>query len=155
MTRRPAPPATARRLAAAWVAVPLALAALPGCSSEGRKDPQVQASRDATNAAETQAVERALLRRGDVATVQVRYLDSFANPRIGVVDAVMKAGADPRSIAEAAVRAVWQSRLGPLHSMSVSVTNPQDPPRGVAQDLDLLDAAVRARLEAQYGPRPR
>lgn len=158
MTRPVRPPlGPVRHLAAVGVALPLGLLLLAGCAAgdPGRAaSPSESPGAGAANETAAADVQEALAQRDDVASAEVRYVDVFENPENGIVDAVMQPGADPQAIADEAVRLMWLSELDPLSVISVSVTNPADPPNGATRTVNLLQDAQRDPLEEQYGPRP-
>jgi hypothetical protein len=99
-------------------------------------------------------IEAELRQRDDVASVDVYYSDTFTVSATASADVTMKPGADPQVLNDEAVRLLWQSRLNPLSVISVNVTNPVDPVKGVSSSLNLYEEAERGPLERAYGPHP-
>lgn len=137
------------------LALPVGLLLLAGCASGAASGPGAGASEPAdAQAATTERIQSALAARADVASVEVAYKDDLVNPSTGGVRATMRPGADAQAIYDDAVRLVWQSDLEPLSTIMVDVIDPDDPPRGIGQVLNLRDEATSGPLEQEYGPRP-
>ena len=135
--------------------VSIGLLALAGCTGDETPAPPASASEQpADTAATTDRIQSTLAARDDVASVEVAYKDDLVNPSTGRVQATMEPGADPQAVYDDAVRLVWQSDLEPLSTIMVSVIDPEDPPRGIGQVLNLRDEATSGPLQQQYGPRP-
>ncbi|NJC69948.1 hypothetical protein HC031_09505 [Planosporangium thailandense] len=69
--------------------------------------------------------------------------------------AIVKPGADLDSVLDQAVRLVWTSKLNPLESIVVDVTDEQDPKRFASKRLSPKKAEDKTELECKYGPRPK
>lgn len=144
----------ARRVAPI-VVLPLCVVLLAGCAvaGGGAASPGSTPPEDPT-AAVGADIERQLLARDDVADAEVRYRDDVTVPASAAVDVTMEPGADAEALADEAVRLVWLSTIEPLHSITLEIGDPADPPRGISRIVDLLDDTQREAIESEYGPRP-
>ena len=143
------------RRAARTIVLPLGVLLLAGCAfaSGGAPSPSSSAAEDPSTAVGAD-IERQLIARHDVADAEVRYRDDLTLPAGAAVDVTLEPGADPEALADEAVRLVWLSTMEPLHSITLEIGNPEDPPSGVSRIIDLLDDAQREAIESEYGPRP-
>ncbi|RZU31151.1 hypothetical protein [Blastococcus saxobsidens] len=143
------------RRAARISVLPLGAVLLAGCAfaTGGAASPSSSPAEDPA-AAVGADIERQLLARDDVADAEVRYRDDVTVPASAAVDVTMEPGADAEALADEAVRLVWLSALEPLHSITLEIGDPEDPPSGVSRIVDLLDDAQRDAIESEHGPRP-
>ncbi len=135
-----------RRLLAA-LALTLMVA---GCSVVNPTSPAEQASMDAISA----QIEHSLEQRPDVVSARVVYqnsLDASAQVEAAVT---VKGGTDLAPVLDEAERLIWQSRLSPLHSVTIDIGDASNPQRGDVRRVDLLDQATIQDLQSRYGPRP-
>jgi hypothetical protein len=128
----------------AWLSFAAALAVLTGCSysAEPSKD----------NLAASQAISKRLEALPGVIRVDGGYARDVENPGSASFSIGVRRGTDLAKIADAAVEAVWRSRIDPIGSMSVFVAEHDDPDVHLRRFADYkLD---KAKLERRYGPRP-
>ena len=149
------PPLRGRlRPAARTLVLPLGAVLLAGCAltgggaassgSSAPEDPTAPALED---------IERQLTGRDDVAEAEVLYRDDVTVPGSVAVDVTLAPGGDPEAVAEEIVRLVWGSSIDPVHTITIEVGDPQNPP-GLSRIVSLSDDAQREAIESEYGPRP-
>jgi hypothetical protein len=134
----------------------LALAGCTGGPSPAephRSGSSPPSGRDASNQAEIAAVRQRLAQVPSVLRVDGGYSHDPSNAGGDVMLAItVRPGTDPNAVAEAAVRAVWLSRLTPVGSMTAAVGPDDDPGATIYRHVDFDDD--RADLSARYGRRP-
>lgn len=101
----------------------------------------------------TAEIQEALAQRPDVVWVEVGYQNNISNSSSAAVNARVKAGTEFDPFIDEAVRLVWQSRLHPLSSIRVSVSDADDVHRSTTRYVAPADED-KAELERKYGARP-
>jgi hypothetical protein len=71
------------------------------------------------------------------------------------VDVKVKRATDLVPVVDDALRLVWTSKLNPLHSNSVDVTDSQDWQRYTSESALPFKVDEKAKSEAKFGPRPK
>jgi hypothetical protein len=134
--------ATAR--CCAWLALVVPCAVLLGCSY----------SREPSNAnlTESKAISRRLAALPGVVRVDGGYARDLENPGSANFSISVRRTADLRTVAGAAVAAIWRSGLDPISSASVFVGLNRDSSVSVERHIDFT--FDKAKLERRYGPRP-
>jgi len=108
---------------------------------------------DSRNETEADAVRAALAAVPGVTRVDGGYRKDASNPGGAVVLSVtVKPGTELAPVADDAVRLVWQSRLAPVTSMTVTVGPDGAPGQAIDRHADFV--FDRDQLSAKYGPRP-
>ncbi|RBY95267.1 hypothetical protein DQ237_14400 [Blastococcus sp. TF02-8] len=140
---------TGRTIRMPLLLVPMFLLAVAGCA-DGEEKERIVEENNSIGA----GIADELAARDDVASAEVRYVDTFTVPKSTTVDITMEPGADMQQLYDEGLRLVWQSEINPLSLLYVSVINPQDPPSGISETIDVDGPGVRADLEEKYGPHP-
>ncbi|MGI5146850.1 hypothetical protein ACQEVC_10765 [Plantactinospora sp. CA-294935] len=130
------------------VTAAVALIALASCSVLA-ESPQEQESSDAIAA----QIQTALAARPDVVTVKVGYQNNLSAAERVDVTATLTAGTDFTPFIDEVTRLVWQSKLHPLSSINISVSDADDIQRSTSRHLAPADED-KTELERKYGPRP-
>ena len=123
----------------------------------------ILASGGCTNSKENQAamdvitaqIQTVLAQRSDVTKAKVNYQNSIDASAVADVSVFVKPGSDYESIADEAVRLVWTSKLNPLHTIGVGVTDSEDSTRGAKRDIAALTAQQITDLNGKYGQHPK
>ncbi|TFV51884.1 hypothetical protein [Blastococcus sp. TF02A-35] len=142
-----------RRSPGALVVVPLVVLALAGCSWVGAEDDRPENTVE-DNESIGAGLAAELAERDDVASAEVRYLDTFTVPNSASVEIRMEPGADVEALYDEGLRLVWQSEINPISVIYVDVVNPEDPPSGISRSVDATEPSVREELDEKYGPHP-
>jgi hypothetical protein len=134
----------------AAVLLVLALAGCVGAEAEPAEEVDAVEVNDGIGA----GIAEELTARDDVVSAEVSYVDTFTAPKSTLVDITIEPGADQAALYDEGLRLVWQSEINPMSLIYVNVIDPQDPPSGISETIDVDGPGVRADLEARYGPHP-
>lgn len=129
----------------------LLLAAAPavaGCFADRDEQDRIDAI--------TADIQRELAGHPDVTEVEVAYYDYVTDPDSVKAEIVLRPGADVDPVIAEAARLIWLSQVHPLSSVSVEVSDPQDPTLRQTRIWHVADPQAEdyRELERQFGPRP-
>src|SRR6185437_14078584 len=96
-------------------------------------------------------IQTQLAARPDVTRAEVIYQNNIDSAGSTSVTVMVKPGSDLDPVVDDALRLVWTSKLNPLKTIDLGVTDSQNNKRGVAKSLVLLNADQKAEMERKYG----
>ncbi|GAB1693499.1 hypothetical protein [Krasilnikovia sp. M28-CT-15] len=137
-----------RRVLSLALAAVLTVAATTGCNNKKSAETDSKMQEIAAG------IQAELATRPGVTKVEVDYQDTFDAPAASVVSITAKHGTDLQPLVDESIKLVWTSKLNPLTSIRVDVTDPQDSSRSIDKLLTFAEAGEKAELERKYGPRP-
>lgn len=108
---------------------------------------------DSRNETEWDAVRAGIAALPGVSQVDGGYRKDASNPGGAVVLSITVApGTDPGTIADEAVKRVWESRVNPVTSMTVTAGEAGAPAAAIDRHADFV--FDKDELTKEYGPRP-
>ncbi len=138
-------PLAARALMAVTSVV--AMLACNGCTNSKENQAAMEAI--------TAQIQSVLTQRPDVTRAEVSYQNSLDAAERADADIYVKPGSDYERIADDAVRLLWTSKLNPLGTINVSVTDTQVSTRGTVRRIIASSPQEIADLNNKYGQHPK
>ncbi len=123
----------------------------------------VLASGGCTNSKENQAamdaittqIQAILAKRPEVTQADVNYQNSLDASAQASANIFVKPGSDYSGVADETVRLLWTSKLNPLTSITIDVTDVKDSTRGKVERIIATSAQEVADLNSKYGQHPK
>ncbi|MDT4994920.1 MAG: hypothetical protein QOH97_4812 [Actinoplanes sp.] len=99
-------------------------------------------------------IQDTIRKQADVLTADANYQNSLDAHAMGAITVTVKAGGDVDTVYDSAIEAFWRSKLTPLSTVTISVTDESGKASSRGTGVSLLDPSTKADLTAKYGPRP-
>jgi hypothetical protein len=95
-----------------------------------------------------------LAKRPDVVKAEGFYQNTLDAYQLGHFEITVKPGAPLQPVLDEAVRLVWLSKISPLGTLTIDVSDEKRPQRAITREFDLFEKKQSAQLKTRYGPRP-